>query len=130
MSRKHNSKTDTITVPLAEDGSFLHTDETFVNEHEIGDGALGGGRDGDLQTFLSSSRLPSSSSAAVISSSRDKDNKPHIVYDLTSDDGGFSAQGSDITLLWKKVYEAVSAARYIFFILFLFFLYYIFFYML
>ena len=121
MSRKHNSKTDTITVPLAEDGSFLHTDETFVNEHEIGGGgALGGGRDGDLQTFLSSSRLPSSSSAAVISSSRDKDNKPHIVYDLTSDDGGFSAQGSDITLLWKKDYEAVSAARYIFFFFFIY----------
>ena len=113
MSRKHNSKTDTITVPLAEDGSFLHTDETFVNEQEVG-GATAGDLP-PLPAILSSSRLSSTSSAAISSSSRDKENKPHIVYDLTSDDGGFSAQGSDITLLWKKVYEAVSAARYTFF---------------
>ena len=33
------------------------------------------------------------------------------MYNLFSEDGGFSAESSDITALWKMVFDAVSAAR-------------------
>ena len=33
------------------------------------------------------------------------------MYNLTSEDGGISLEGSNITSLWQKVFEAVSAAR-------------------
>lgn len=95
ISRKHKEKTDTITVPLDSNGSFLHTEDTFVNEQVIG----------------GSNKTNGVTPTKRLSAPAETETQPHIVYDLTSEDGGFSAQGSDITLLWTKVYEAVSTAR-------------------
>eukprot|EP00090_Calanus_glacialis_P000703 TRINITY_DN10472_c0_g1_i1.p1 TRINITY_DN10472_c0_g1~~TRINITY_DN10472_c0_g1_i1.p1 ORF type:complete len:2203 (+),score=428.08 TRINITY_DN10472_c0_g1_i1:62-6670(+) len=96
VSRKHKSKTDVFTVPLNGDGSVYHADNTFVNEQEVDD------KDKLLKKLLEN--------RPEIKQEKDK-TEPHIMYNLTSDDGGFSVQGSDITSLWQKVFEAVSNAR-------------------
>jgi len=96
VSRKHKSKTDVFTVPLNGDGSVYHADDTFVNEQEVDDKAR------EMKKILETRK--------EIKVEKDK-TEPHIMYNLTSDDGGFSVQGSDITSLWQKVFEAVSNAR-------------------
>jgi len=96
VSRKHKSKTDVFTVPLNGDGSVYHADDTFVNEHELDDKDEVKRVKQDLERDMKREKTS---------------NDPHIMYNLSSDDGGFSVQGSDITLLWQKVFEAVSNAR-------------------
>eukprot|EP00092_Neocalanus_flemingeri_P004455 GFUD01004794.1.p1 GENE.GFUD01004794.1~~GFUD01004794.1.p1 ORF type:complete len:1492 (-),score=346.08 GFUD01004794.1:168-4643(-) len=94
VSRKHKSKTDVFTVPLNGEGSVYHANDTFVNEHEVEN------KEQEMKKILETEIK------------REKNpTEPHIMYNLTSDDGGFSVQGSDITSLWQKVFEAVSNAR-------------------
>jgi len=96
VSRKHKSKTDVFTVPLDGDGSVYPSEDTFVNEQEVDD------KEREFKKIKEWEN--------EVKKGRNK-KEPHIMYNLTSDDGGFSAQGSDITSLWEKVFEAVSNAR-------------------
>ena len=40
-----------------------------------------------------------------------KEDGPYIIYKLSSEDGGISLEGSNITSLWEAVFEAVTNAR-------------------
>jgi hypothetical protein len=44
------------------------------------------------------------------SNNEDSNSGPRIVYEMTSEDG-FRAESADLTLLWRKVFEAVQDAR-------------------
>ncbi len=92
-------------------GNVLHTDEDFVNEQMLLEGAR---EDED------GSRRPPSTASAIWrpveikqepeEAESEEEEKPHVVYDLTSEDG-FRASGSDPTRLWQAVFDAVADAR-------------------
>jgi hypothetical protein len=100
MLRKNRS-TNSFRVPLDKTGNIDHTQDTFANEVNIGEEDNTGTTEGPPvyggTHSSSSSNLPKTG--------------PHIMYSLSSDDGAFSAQSSDITSLWRMVYDAVSNAR-------------------
>ena len=97
ISRKMKSKTEAFTVPLDAYGHAYPSQETFINELEVGDGQQESGN-----------QISKQKNADLKSLNPDQ---PRILFDLSSADGGFHASGSDITVLWKKVYDAVSHTR-------------------
>jgi len=99
LARKQRVK-ESFRVPLDRNGAFVHAQDTFVNEVEAGDNI-------DQQD----SGPPVYGKAESSTSNPTEKKGPHIMYNLFSEDGGFSAESSDITALWKMVFDAVSAAR-------------------
>merc|ERR1719242_2736305 len=99
LARKQRVK-ESFRVPLDRNGAFVHAQDAFVNEVEAAD---------DIDQQDSG---PPVYGKAESSTSNPTDKKgPHIMFNLFSEDGGFSAESSDITALWKMVFDAVSAAR-------------------
>ena len=94
-SRVKKIKSDAaFIVPLGKHGEVLHAQNTFVNEQQIGD---------DDEDAMD--RKPKD----VVK--RKKEDGPYIMYKLSSEDGGISLEGSNITSLWDAVFEAVTNAR-------------------
>jgi len=82
-------------------GNFHHAQDTFVNEVEAND---------DEKVEDDNPPLYGKGGEGSTSAEPDKTG-PHIMYNLSSEDGGFTAESSDITSLWKMVFDAVSSAR-------------------
>ena len=101
LARKQRVK-ESFRVPLDRNGAFVHAQDTFVNEVEAGD---------NDNIDQQDSGPPVYGKAEPSTSSPTEKKGPHIMYNLFSEDGGFSAESSDITALWKMVFDAVSAAR-------------------
>ena len=94
-SRVKKTKTNAaFIVPLGKHGEVLHAQNTFVNEQQVGDD------DDDAMD-----RKP------IDAVKRKKEDGPYIMYKLSSEDGGISLEGSNITSLWEAVFEAVTNAR-------------------
>eukprot|EP00088_Acartia_fossae_P004091 TRINITY_DN11749_c0_g1_i2.p1 TRINITY_DN11749_c0_g1~~TRINITY_DN11749_c0_g1_i2.p1 ORF type:complete len:483 (-),score=95.74 TRINITY_DN11749_c0_g1_i2:284-1732(-) len=101
--RKH--KLSSFAVRLDKNGSVFPAQDTFVNETEISD---------DTETEHSSEREKSANGETRRKSSEEdiiNPLDPRIMFTLKSSDGGFHAEGSDITGLWRQVHDAVSHAR-------------------
>jgi len=95
ISRKTKSKVESFTVPLDATGGVYPAQQTFVNEQVV--------ERGEKPKPLRASQEQDEAGPDP--------SEPRIIYDLSAGDGGFHASGSDITLLWKKVYDAVSNTR-------------------
>ena len=100
IARKQRLK-EAFRVDLDKNGEFSHAENTFVNEVNV--------EDDDSKSTNSGPPVYGASTSSA-STSKTKTG-PHIMYSLFSEDGGFSAESSDITSLWRMVYDAVSASR-------------------
>ena len=99
LARKQRLK-ESFRVALDRQGSFHHAQDTFVNEVEAADEIVEGEASPPVYGKPeSSTSTPTEKKGA------------HIMFNLFSEDGGFSAESSDITALWKMVFDAVSSAR-------------------
>jgi len=99
LARKQRLK-ESFRVPLDRKGSFHHAQDTFVNEVEA------------AEEITKEEADPPVYGKSEPSTSNPTDKKgPHIMFNLFSEDGGFSAESSDITALWRMVFDAVSGAR-------------------
>ena len=94
QSRVKKFKSDFV-VPLNQQGEVYHAENTFVNEQTIGQNTESGVKTGSHEA----------------SNSLKNSNDPFIMFKLASEDGAISLEGSNITDLWRKVFEAVSDAR-------------------
>merc|ERR1712130_196106 len=99
LVRKQRLK-ESFRVPLDRKGSFQHAQDTFVNEVEA-----------DEELTVEESNPPVYGKSQPSTSNPADKKGPHIMFNLFSEDGGFSAESSDITALWRMVFDAVSAAR-------------------
>ena len=93
QTRVKKFKSDAFVVPLNKQGEVYHAENTFVNEQTIG------------------KNIKATVKEATHDITQKNPNDPFIMFKLTSDDGAISLEGSNITDLWQKVFEAVSDAR-------------------
>ena len=88
-------------------GGIPHSEKDFVNEMEVG----------DPKDVPKTEPLDDDEDDLEDEDILDEDGNvlsnqgPHIVYELTSEDGGFSAESPDVTEIWSKVFSAVQEAR-------------------
>ena len=87
-------KTGALVVPIGPNGEPYHAEDTFINQQEIG-----GEPSDPVSVHNPQNPKPRNSS------------EPYIMYSLSSEDGGISLEGRNITQLWQAVYECVSNAR-------------------
>ena len=99
LARKQRLK-ESFRVPLDRKGSFQHAQDTFVNEVEAAE-----------ELTMEKSNPPVYGKSEPSTSNPADKKGPHIMFNLFSEDSGFSAESSDITALWRMVFDAVSAAR-------------------
>ena len=99
LARKQRLK-EFFRVPLDRNGSFQHDQDTFVNEVEAAE-----------ELTMEKSNPPVYGKSEPSTSNPADRKGPHIMFNLFSENGGFSAESLDITALWRMVFDAVSAER-------------------
>ena len=95
QSRVKKLKADFL-VPLNKQGEVYHAENTFVNEQIIG---------------KSNESIVKAGSHDINNTQKKNSSDPFIMFKLASEDGAICLEGSNITDLWQKVFEAVSDAR-------------------
>ena len=85
-------------------GGIPHSKEDFVNEMEVGLIPKSETHEEDIEDDEDEIVLDEDGNVLP-------NQGPHIVYEVSSEDGAFSAESADVTEIWTKVFAAVQEAR-------------------